>query len=225
MLVRVRDEIVTQDKGSVVSRRQSCLLTSNQISGTVARYLKHHTRGQANARSGERRHVPRTLSSADDCFGPCALAAGLRPPAGSPRWSPRHSSLGRLIPSTAPPNYLRPSSHTRTLHFPATRRPPALPHPSSTRRAPPVDFMTTDIQNLKSFDPFAEADDAGGEVKSTQQNYIHIRIQRTYALYLLNLTFSCVRHRRAVPSPLSSCFRKSRKADVNPQQSVMVVRL
>ncbi|CAG5148109.1 uncharacterized protein ALTATR162_LOCUS2151 [Alternaria atra] len=38
--------------------------------------------------------------------------------------------------------------------------------------------MTTDIQNLKSFDPFAEADDAGGEVKSTQQNYIHIRIQR-----------------------------------------------
>lgn len=44
----------------------------------------------------------------------------------------------------------------------------------------PVDFMTTDIQNLKSFDPFAEVDDAGGEVKSTQQNYIHIRIQRTY---------------------------------------------
>lgn len=40
--------------------------------------------------------------------------------------------------------------------------------------------MTTDIQNLKSFDPFAEVDDAGGEVKSTQQNYIHIRIQRTY---------------------------------------------
>ncbi|CAA9965793.1 hypothetical protein CFE70_009181 [Pyrenophora teres f. teres 0-1] len=38
--------------------------------------------------------------------------------------------------------------------------------------------MTTDIQNLKSFDPFAEADDAGGEVKSTQQNYIHIRIQQ-----------------------------------------------
>ncbi|KAF1946728.1 protein translation factor SUI1 [Clathrospora elynae] len=38
--------------------------------------------------------------------------------------------------------------------------------------------MTTDIQNLKSFDPFAEADDAGGEVKGTQQNYIHIRIQQ-----------------------------------------------
>jgi translation initiation factor 1 len=39
--------------------------------------------------------------------------------------------------------------------------------------------MTTDIQNLKSFDPFAEAEDAGGEIKvGNQQNYIHIRIQR-----------------------------------------------
>ncbi|CAN9090395.1 unnamed protein product [Alternaria alternata] len=72
---------------------------------------------------------------------------------------------------------LRPLSHTTTLHFPTTPtndRPTTL----STHRAPPVDFMTTDIQNLKSFDPFAEADDAGGEVKSTQQNYIHIRIQQ-----------------------------------------------
>ncbi|KAL6709501.1 Eukaryotic translation initiation factor eIF-1 [Coniothyrium glycines] len=39
--------------------------------------------------------------------------------------------------------------------------------------------MTTDIQNLKSFDPFAEADDNGGEIKTgNQQNYIHIRIQQ-----------------------------------------------
>ncbi|KAH7085518.1 protein translation factor SUI1 [Paraphoma chrysanthemicola] len=38
--------------------------------------------------------------------------------------------------------------------------------------------MTTDIQNLKSFDPFAEADDTGGETKTSQQNYIHIRIQQ-----------------------------------------------
>merc|ERR1712023_501298 len=50
--------------------------------------------------------------------------------------------------------------------------------PSQHQQIAPVDFMTTDIQNLKSFDPFAEADDAGGEVKSTQQNYIHIRIQQ-----------------------------------------------
>ncbi|KNG47693.1 protein translation factor sui1 [Stemphylium lycopersici] len=49
---------------------------------------------------------------------------------------------------------------------------------SQHQQIAPVDFMTTDIQNLKSFDPFAEADDAGGEVKSTQQNYIHIRIQQ-----------------------------------------------
>lgn len=39
--------------------------------------------------------------------------------------------------------------------------------------------MTTDIQNLKSFDPFAEADDNGGETHTgNQQNYIHIRIQQ-----------------------------------------------
>lgn len=45
--------------------------------------------------------------------------------------------------------------------------------------------MSTDIQNLKSFDPFAEAEDAGGEVKvGNQQNYIHIRIQRTYSPFL-----------------------------------------
>ncbi|KAF2014651.1 protein translation factor SUI1 [Aaosphaeria arxii CBS 175.79] len=38
--------------------------------------------------------------------------------------------------------------------------------------------MTTDIQNLKSFDPFAEADDDTGEAKTQAQNYIHIRIQQ-----------------------------------------------
>ncbi len=45
--------------------------------------------------------------------------------------------------------------------------------------------MSTDIQNLKSFDPFAEAEDAGGEVKvGNQQNYIHIRIQRMYTFFV-----------------------------------------
>lgn len=43
--------------------------------------------------------------------------------------------------------------------------------------------MTT-IQNLQSFDPFAEADDTGGEAKTSQQNYIHIRIQRKSALFI-----------------------------------------
>jgi hypothetical protein len=34
------------------------------------------------------------------------------------------------------------------------------------------------IENLKTFDPFAEADEDTGETKQSQ-NYIHIRIQRT----------------------------------------------
>jgi translation initiation factor 1 len=37
--------------------------------------------------------------------------------------------------------------------------------------------MTTDIENLKSFDPFAEADDDPGDTKQSQ-NYIHIRLQQ-----------------------------------------------
>jgi hypothetical protein len=40
--------------------------------------------------------------------------------------------------------------------------------------------MTTSIENLKSVDPFAEADDDGGPGDTKQsQNYVHIRIQRT----------------------------------------------
>ncbi len=36
------------------------------------------------------------------------------------------------------------------------------------------------IENLKTFDPFAEADEGTGEKSSAQsQDYIHIRIQRT----------------------------------------------
>ncbi|KAH6877844.1 translation initiation factor SUI1 [Alternaria rosae] len=34
------------------------------------------------------------------------------------------------------------------------------------------------IENLKTFDPFAEADEDTGQVKQTQQDYIHIRIQQ-----------------------------------------------
>jgi hypothetical protein len=37
------------------------------------------------------------------------------------------------------------------------------------------------IENLKTFDPFAEADEGGEQVtQKNQQDYIHIRIQRTY---------------------------------------------
>merc|ERR1712137_706051 len=59
---------------------------------------------------------------------------------------------------------------------------PLNQNPQPTRLAPAtrlLSLMSTDIQNLKSFDPFAEAEDAGGEVKvNNQQNYIHIRIQQ-----------------------------------------------
>ena len=45
--------------------------------------------------------------------------------------------------------------------------------------------MTTDIQNLKTFDPFAEADDEG-ETKQSQ-NYIHLRIQRMFIFVPLSI--------------------------------------
>ncbi|KAH8900129.1 translation initiation factor [Thozetella sp. PMI_491] len=34
------------------------------------------------------------------------------------------------------------------------------------------------IENLKTFDPFAEADEDSGQTKAKQQEYIHIRIQQ-----------------------------------------------
>lgn len=79
--------------------------------------------------------------------------------------------------ATAPPPTYR--------HRPLSTQ-PAPPHPTPTRTLPtrasaedsPTRFMTTDIQNLKTFDPFAEAEDSVGETKTTSQNYIHIRIQR-----------------------------------------------
>jgi hypothetical protein len=63
--------------------------------------------------------------------------------------------------------------------------------------------MSTDIQNLKSFDPFAEAEDAGGEVKvSNQQNYIHIRIQRMYSPSPLHTSQTC--SLELFPTPIST---------------------
>ncbi|KAF7717270.1 Uncharacterized protein PECH_007548 [Penicillium ucsense] len=43
------------------------------------------------------------------------------------------------------------------------------------RYRPKAEFMS--IENLKTFDPFAEADEDTGETKQSQ-NYIHIRIQQ-----------------------------------------------
>ncbi|EMD89975.1 hypothetical protein COCC4DRAFT_158175 [Bipolaris maydis ATCC 48331] len=48
--------------------------------------------------------------------------------------------------------------------------------PPTYTRAPTDSRMS--IENLKTFDPFAEADEDTGQVKQTQQDYIHIRIQQ-----------------------------------------------
>ncbi|KAF6222922.1 hypothetical protein HO133_000973 [Letharia lupina] len=48
-----------------------------------------------------------------------------------------------------------------------------MPPPAESPRA--YEFMS--IENLKTFDPFAEADEDTGETKQSQ-NYIHIRIQQ-----------------------------------------------
>lgn len=81
--------------------------------------------------------------------------------------------------------------------------------------------MTTDIQNLKSFDPFAEADDSGGQTQTSQQNYIHIRIQRkcTTSPSLLCAFYPMMPSLCPFPSPVNSL-----QADVNPAQSAMVAR-
>lgn len=85
--------------------------------------------------------------------------------------------------------------------------------------------MTTDIQNLKSFDPFAEADDTGGETKTSQQNYIHIRIQRKSSH---STSFSSHSSAHAILSlfllhPLHPPY-PAYKADIIPVQSAMVAR-
>ncbi|KAH9868257.1 hypothetical protein J1614_007329 [Plenodomus biglobosus] len=57
--------------------------------------------------------------------------------------------------------------HTTDTHHRTIPHPPA--HPTSSRMS---------IENLKTFDPFAEADEDTGQVKQSQQDYIHIRIQQ-----------------------------------------------
>lgn len=53
-------------------------------------------------------------------------------------------------------------------------------------------MTTQDIQNLKSFDPFAEADEEIGDNKGQSQNYIHIRIQRMSDPAALSATRACL---------------------------------
>jgi len=66
----------------------------------------------------------------------------------------------------------------------ATKIPHKLPHvhliPTLIRRTATEHRMSTEIQNLKSFDPFADAQDqdTSDTIQKTQQTNIHIRIQQ-----------------------------------------------
>ncbi|KAL7779125.1 hypothetical protein CFE70_008628 [Pyrenophora teres f. teres 0-1] len=53
----------------------------------------------------------------------------------------------------------------------------SIVHTYPTYTPAPTDSRMS-IENLKTFDPFAEADEDTGQVKQTQQDYIHIRIQQ-----------------------------------------------
>ncbi|KAI4629557.1 uncharacterized protein J4E87_002742 [Alternaria ethzedia] len=84
-----------------------------------------------------------------------------------------------------PPPPIRPGQASGTEAFAAA--PPSPPKKSPLPKAsipnyPPPTRALTDcrmsIENLKTFDPFAEADEDTGQVKQTQQDYIHIRIQQ-----------------------------------------------
>jgi hypothetical protein len=120
---------------------------------------------------------------------------------------PRHSTLAS---SSHEPN----ATQLHSLHFTTTT-------PTQKQQRALVDHMTTDIQNLKSFDPFAEADDTGGETKTSQQNYIHIRIQRTYTLLPHSPRTRCI---CASFASAFSVVTISRKAEADPAQSAMVAK-
>ena len=70
--------------------------------------------------------------------------------------------------------------------------------------------MTTDIQNLKSFDPFAEAEDSVGDQKTASQNYIHIRIQRKFLPPFAEAHFlQCVCAAACTPHVLIICAQSA----------------
>jgi hypothetical protein len=103
--------------------------------------------------------------------------------------APRNHGLGLLcrhlliyIICPQPAQLIQPT-HPKQAPVSANSSPPPPPtphrlHTALQQRDRPTSLMTTDIQNLKSFDPFAEAEDSVGDQKTASQNYIHIRIQR-----------------------------------------------
>jgi hypothetical protein len=95
----------------------------------------------------------------------------------------------RISPTSFLPNpeehqHLAPSAQTTPLNnkfsilnhaSPSTRLPHSHIQPHLKRAG---NSSRMSIENLKTFDPFAEADEDTGQVKQSQQDYIHIRIQR-----------------------------------------------
>lgn len=98
---------------------------------------------------------------------------------------PHHTRSPQLPPSPLLPNKYFFASATRSRIPPISSVQQQHP-PSSPSK---LEFMS--IENLKTFDPFAEADEDTGETKQSQ-NYIHIRIQRTSNH--LEMGGSCQRH-------------------------------
>ncbi|KAF7591898.1 translation INITIATION FACTOR [Aspergillus hancockii] len=71
-----------------------------------------------------------------------------------------------------------PYNHSRSLQTPRVFTLTPRFHTTTAFKGPfreKAEFMS--IENLKTFDPFAEADEDTGETKQSQ-NYIHIRIQQ-----------------------------------------------
>jgi hypothetical protein len=84
-----------------------------------------------------------------------------------------HRSLSANITTTQRTLYSQATSlstNTVQLHV----------HEPHLKRAENKSRMS--IENLKTFDPFAEADEDTGQVKQNQQDYIHIRIQRKFVV-------------------------------------------
>ncbi|CRK15104.1 hypothetical protein BN1723_010531 [Verticillium longisporum] len=100
-------------------------------------------------------------SSSADCFHHRILRSTARPVKG-----PDNRTASRILSAQRDTCPSRRSLALVPLH----------PEPISHRYPRPAEFMS--IENLKTYDPFAEADeDTGVQTKQTQ-NYIHIRIQQ-----------------------------------------------
>lgn len=85
------------------------------------------------------------------------------------------------------------------------------------------------IENLKTFDPFAEADADTGEKSQSQQDYIHIRIQRTSCAFAFplavpfSLSLSPWKPHTAY-RPIRFAWHPARGLQANTAQNAMAAR-